>query len=225
MIFPVRPMLKIGVLALTCIIIGYSLSNLYSTEYHLSAKPIPYPAGIRWSTWSPPEVEPVENTTNSTQPVIDIVEHPKPKILRPPPGLYASESVSIPKATKTAVLAWADEEDDSGLGSLDPAKPVVSKKPSIGKATILEGVDNQTYEDALETHVSHNRIHKYPLSVMRTGSAEPAWTKPTYMLSLLLRELTKPSSERLEWLLYVFRICRAPRSDPCPVGLMQRPSS
>lgn len=32
---------------------------------------------------------------------------------------------------------------------------------------------------------------------------DDVWSKPAYILSLLLRELAKPESERLEWLFWV----------------------
>ncbi|KAF2837905.1 glycosyltransferase family 34 protein, partial [Patellaria atrata CBS 101060] len=77
------------------------------------------------------------------------------------------------------------------------------KRTRIGKCTILFGDPNPTYERALRTHEAHNRLHGYPLLVLRKGILDDVWTKPAYILSLLLQELEKPDDQRLEWLLWV----------------------
>ena len=72
----------------------------------------------------------------------------------------------------------------------------------VGKCTILFN-GNQYWERAIRTHEAHDRIHGYRLHVLRQQLLDDVWSKPAYVLSLLLRELSKPESERLEWLLWV----------------------
>jgi hypothetical protein len=72
----------------------------------------------------------------------------------------------------------------------------------IGKCTILF-YGNSFWERAIRTHERHNREHGYRLHVLRQQLLDDVWSKPAYILSLLLRELAKPESERLEWLMWV----------------------
>ncbi|OCK82150.1 glycosyltransferase family 34 protein, partial [Lepidopterella palustris CBS 459.81] len=76
-------------------------------------------------------------------------------------------------------------------------------RPRIGKVTILFGTPSSAYERALRTHELHDRLHNYPLHVLRSSILDNVWTKPAYILSILLRELAKPEGERLQWLLWV----------------------
>ncbi|GIZ49638.1 hypothetical protein CKM354_001266700 [Cercospora kikuchii] len=72
----------------------------------------------------------------------------------------------------------------------------------IGKCTILF-YGNSAWERAIRTHERHDREHGYRLHILRQQLLDDVWSKPAYILSLLLRELAKPESERLEWLLWV----------------------
>lgn len=72
----------------------------------------------------------------------------------------------------------------------------------IGKCTILFN-GNSYWERAIRTHEVHDRLHNYRLHVLRQEILDDVWSKPAYILSLLLRELSKPPPERLEWLLWV----------------------
>ncbi|KAI9732445.1 MAG: hypothetical protein M1834_001653 [Cirrosporium novae-zelandiae] len=79
--------------------------------------------------------------------------------------------------------------------------PLLVNHPTIGKVTILVG-DNPTYERAIKTHERHNENFGYPMSLLRWGILDDVWTKPAYILSVILNELTKPEEERLQWLLW-----------------------
>lgn len=72
--------------------------------------------------------------------------------------------------------------------------------PSIAKATIVFG-ENTIYQGALRTHEEHNRKFGYRMHVLRSGILDDVWTKPAFLLSLLLEELVKPETERVDWLL------------------------
>ena len=73
----------------------------------------------------------------------------------------------------------------------------------IAKCTIVFGDLNPVYERALQTHEVHNEKHGYPMYILRQSILDDVWTKPAYILSLILRELAKPAGERLEWLFWV----------------------
>ncbi|KAF2225014.1 hypothetical protein BDZ85DRAFT_194813, partial [Elsinoe ampelina] len=79
---------------------------------------------------------------------------------------------------------------------------LLGARPSVGKVTIIFG-GAAIYERALKTHITHDRMHGYPLHVLRHGILDDVWSKPGFILALLLRELAKPEAERLQWLLWV----------------------
>lgn len=74
---------------------------------------------------------------------------------------------------------------------------------SIAKVSMLYGPSNPLYERALATHDIHNQNFGYPFFVLREQMLASYWSKPAYILRLLLTELEKPASERLEWLVWV----------------------
>lgn len=90
------------------------------------------------------------------------------------------------------------------------AKPTRSK---IGKVTVAANkLDNSIIYRALQTHEVHNDIHDYihyiatneavsDLTEHDTKKPRGAWTKPAYLLSIVVSELEKPERERLKWLL------------------------
>ncbi|GAM83366.1 hypothetical protein ANO11243_013530 [Dothideomycetidae sp. 11243] len=83
-----------------------------------------------------------------------------------------------------------------------PGRDLLGERTRVGKVTIIFG-GAATYERAIKTHEAHDRIHGYPLHVLRHGIMDDVWSKPAYILNLLLRELSKPESERLQWLLWI----------------------
>lgn len=83
-----------------------------------------------------------------------------------------------------------------------PGRDLLGERMRVGKVTIIFG-GAATYERAVRTHEAHDRIHGYPLYVLRHGILDDVWSKPAYILNLLLRELSKPEDERLQWLLWV----------------------
>ena len=71
----------------------------------------------------------------------------------------------------------------------------------IGKVTILFHGRDPTYIRAIQTHQAHNRRHGYPLLALRHAILDGIWSKPAYLLAVLLEELRKPDGQRLKWLL------------------------
>lgn len=66
---------------------------------------------------------------------------------------------------------------------------------------MLYGEVRESYERAFRLHEAHDRLHGYKSFVLREQMLEGFWSKPAYILSLLLQEMAKPELERLQWLL------------------------
>ena len=75
----------------------------------------------------------------------------------------------------------------------------------IGKVTILFHGKDPTYVRAIRTHQAHNRRFGYPLLALRHAILDGIWSKPAYILAILLEELRKPDGQRLRWLLYAWQ--------------------
>ncbi|KAK5173449.1 uncharacterized protein LTR77_002130 [Saxophila tyrrhenica] len=82
--------------------------------------------------------------------------------------------------------------DDERLGA----------RTRIGKMTILFS-GNSFWERCIRTHERHDKVQGYRLHVLRQQLMDDVWSKPAYILSNLLREMSKPESERLDWLFWV----------------------
>jgi hypothetical protein len=98
---------------------------------------------------------------------------------------------------------------------------LISSEPCsrVGKVTVAaNSLNSQVVHDALRTHQVQNDLHGYPhhLSTSevvgdlsendRHKRPRGAWSKPAYLMSVIVAELTKPESERLHWVLYVDEI-------------------
>ncbi|KAL9086596.1 MAG: hypothetical protein Q9165_007039 [Trypethelium subeluteriae] len=88
--------------------------------------------------------------------------------------------------------------------SLDapPGSSLYRSAPRIAKCTISFNY-NPVYERALRSHDAHNQLHNYPLYINRQSILDDVWTKPAWILALILRELARPAVERLEWLFWM----------------------
>ncbi|KAH6638106.1 hypothetical protein C7974DRAFT_432834 [Boeremia exigua] len=92
----------------------------------------------------------------------------------------------------------------------------------------LEG--NEHYTRAFATHLENALVHGNEVHVLCDKIIDDLWNKPAFILDLLFREMAKPQSKRLEWLVWVDRDtlildqCRPPasflppRSDETPVA-------
>jgi hypothetical protein len=119
-----------------------------------------------------------------------------------------------PYATKTNKTGSANRTSSHALSTTTPL-PLgeyitdgipedqrLGARTRVGKCTILFN-GNEYWERAIRTHEEHDRLHGYRLHVLRQQLLDDVWSKPAYVLSLLLRELSKPESERLDWLFWV----------------------
>jgi hypothetical protein len=71
----------------------------------------------------------------------------------------------------------------------------------VGKAHVFFGEPNPTYERALALQEAHAKRNGHPMFVCREKILSGLWTKPVFILSVILAELAKPEKERLQWLL------------------------
>jgi len=71
----------------------------------------------------------------------------------------------------------------------------------IGKVTMSYGSLPEVYQRALDRQLLHSSMHGYADFVLRSKIMPRLWSKPAYILSILLQELEKPKDERLQWLL------------------------
>jgi hypothetical protein len=76
-------------------------------------------------------------------------------------------------------------------------------KRRIAKVSMLYGSPNPLYERALKSHERHAQRWGYPMMVLQRDIMGGYWNKPSYLLSLVLRELAKVPSEQIEWLMFV----------------------
>ncbi|PYH97539.1 hypothetical protein BO71DRAFT_466956 [Aspergillus ellipticus CBS 707.79] len=76
-------------------------------------------------------------------------------------------------------------------------------RPRVAKVTMLYGKPNALYERAIRSHQRHAKHWGYPMHVLREDIAVGFWNKPSYLFSLIVRELTKPAPSRMEWLMWV----------------------
>lgn len=83
---------------------------------------------------------------------------------------------------------------------LYPARPNPSQNSSIGKCTSVYGEYSHEYDEALETHVRHNQLHRYPFHVLRQPVLDGLWSKEAALLGVLLQELGRDETVRLQWL-------------------------
>ncbi|KAI9668586.1 MAG: hypothetical protein M1831_001025 [Alyxoria varia] len=79
-----------------------------------------------------------------------------------------------------------------------------ASSPRIAKVSMLYGSPpNPSYVRALKSHRAHNERWNYAMEVLQQDISGGYWNKPSYLLSLLVRELAKPPGERIEWLMWV----------------------
>ncbi|KAK0262839.1 hypothetical protein LTS09_002814 [Friedmanniomyces endolithicus] len=116
----------------------------------------------------------------------------------PPSEVSVANKTPTAKQKKPVLTAPSGEIIKDGINEEDR----LGARTRVGKCTIVFN-GNSYWERALRTHEEHDRLHGYRLHVLRQGLLDDVWSKPAYILSLLLRELARPESEPLEWLVWV----------------------
>ena len=113
-------------------------------------------------------------------------------------------------------------EDGSYEGQFGTTRMLSTKPATMPKAPLakvakvgvaVNALDIPVVHRAFKTHQVHNDMHGYPHFIadrevvsdlidndrMHRGSG--AYTKPAYLLAIIITELLKPESERLQWIL------------------------
>ncbi|KZF19729.1 glycosyltransferase family 34 protein [Xylona heveae TC161] len=114
------------------------------------------------------------------------------------PAAHGVRPLGASKASRSA--------EAQGVGAAATKHHQIGESSSGGrritKATMLYGPENELLESALKTHQEHGERWGYPVQVLRYQIARARWSKPSYLLSLLVRELAKSPEERTEWIMW-----------------------
>lgn len=94
--------------------------------------------------------------------------------------------------------AQSRERADAGLTSLDSSH---SKTRTLAKISMCYGDPPLVYARALARQRLHNDMHGYDMFLLREKLLSRLWSKPAYILGVMLKEMEKPAEERLQWLL------------------------
>jgi hypothetical protein len=125
--------------------------------------------------------------------------------------------------SRLSVLPHTERQDYIvRLDTLQPVHvdpPENSRRPKIAHSKVAKvsvatnKLDNPIIHRALRSHEVQNEIHGYKYFIAKnevlsdliehkTRKPRGAWTKPAYLLSIVISELEKAKGERLHWLLY-----------------------
>lgn len=84
--------------------------------------------------------------------------------------------------------------------------PVSTIWSRIGKVTSLywtkQSEKTDAYEKGLLSHRDHDRRYNYRHFVQRRESIQDTWSKHAYLIQILMQELEKSPTERLDWLFW-----------------------
>ena len=98
--------------------------------------------------------------------------------------------------------SWPGTSSETNRDTLWSGNDSMTTQAQVGKVHALFGEENPTYERALRLHELHSQRMGHPMFVLREKLLSGLWSKPAYILSILLEELARPEDERLKWLLY-----------------------
>ncbi len=98
---------------------------------------------------------------------------------------------------------------------LHPGAATHRNQSKVAKVTVAaNALNGGIIHRALESHDVQNRMHGYKHFIAKNqvvseltehdtrNRPKGAWTKPAYMMSVIVAELQKEEDERLEWILY-----------------------
>ena len=87
--------------------------------------------------------------------------------------------------------------------------PYGNAGPKIRQVSMLfGGSPNEVDDQSLNTHIEHGKRWGYPTHILRQNIIDSdnwlefCFSKPSYMLSLVINEMAKPEDERAEWLVW-----------------------
>lgn len=85
---------------------------------------------------------------------------------------------------------------------IQPSSPeAAGPAPRIAKATMLYGRKNAILERVVNSHFTHNRLHGYEMHVLRSRLTKGYTNKLLWMQQLIMEELQKPKTKRVEWIM------------------------
>lgn len=73
----------------------------------------------------------------------------------------------------------------------------------VGTITMLYGEPDEIYDRAMRSHERYCKRRGYPMHRLSQNIFKSFWNKPYYILSILMQELAKRPSERVQWFMYV----------------------
>jgi hypothetical protein len=105
----------------------------------------------------------------------------------------------LQKEVPSGSLLSHAEPQQHAVGGMDLLRP----RSAVGKVHAVFGEPNPLYERALNLHEVHAEKMGHPMFVLRKRLLSGLWSKPAYILSIILKEMAKPKEQQLEWLLWV----------------------
>lgn len=75
----------------------------------------------------------------------------------------------------------------------------------VGFASITTGKPTDAYQRAILTQMFHAAVHNIPIHILCNDLSEGAWNKIAFLLNLVMEEMLKPASTRLEWIMWIDR--------------------
>ncbi|KAF1828780.1 hypothetical protein BDW02DRAFT_574592 [Decorospora gaudefroyi] len=75
----------------------------------------------------------------------------------------------------------------------------------VALASINTGDPEEAYQRALQSQMLHSAIHETSTHILCEDLADGAWNKIAFLLNLLMTEMLKPASSRLEWIMWIDR--------------------
>ncbi|KAJ3492942.1 hypothetical protein NLG97_g5044 [Lecanicillium saksenae] len=102
---------------------------------------------------------------------------------------------------RTAIQQAAAKHTGMAAAAAGSSSSSDGKQPKLIKLSMMYGESNEHYERALETQKKHSERWGHELRVLRENISAGFWNRPTYMLSTIITELSKPHDERVEWVM------------------------
>lgn len=105
--------------------------------------------------------------------------------------------------SKTDTLFLGANSPQYQIQPSDTSVSTLNHVPKVGKVHAIFGEPNPVYERALELHRKHSERNGHPMFVLREKILSGLWSKPAFIMGIIVQELTKPKTERLQWLMCV----------------------
>jgi mannan polymerase II complex MNN10 subunit len=128
------------------------------------------------------------------------VSHPRPFPLPAPQFIADGSSQCLPSIIPDMIVESVQKRAQCHKHS-----PFTTGRARIAVVTAHFGTITEHYQKAFRTHLLHSLIHGTEARVMCDPIIDLLWNKPAFLLTILMREMMKPTKERLEWIMWVDR--------------------